>query len=67
MNDIAKQLDEMGDLRVRLDGLRGCKRVQDVMKVWRADSWEDLSQEKKAQIQAFPGRVGQPGASLWLQ
>ena len=53
MNDIAKQLDEMGDLRVRLDGLRGCKRVQDVMKVWRADSWEDLSQEKKAQIQAF--------------
>ena len=53
MSDIAKQLDEMGDLRVRLDGLRGCKRVQDVMKVWRADSWEDLSQEKKAQIQAF--------------
>ena len=53
MSDIAKQLDEMGCFRDRLEGVKGCKRVQDVMKVWRADSWEDLSQEKKAQIQAF--------------
>ena len=51
--DIARQLEEMGIFRDRLEGVKGCKRVQDVMKVWRADSWEDLSQEKKDQIQAF--------------
>ena len=53
VSDIAKQLEELGIFRDRLEAVRGCKRVQDVMKVWRADSWEDLSQEKKDQIQAI--------------
>ena len=53
MSDIAKQLEELPGFRDRLEGVKDCKRVQDVMKVWRADSWEDLSEEKKAQIQAF--------------
>ena len=52
-SDIAKQLEELGGLRERLEAVKDCKRVQDVMKVWRSDSWEELSQEKKDQIQAF--------------
>ena len=51
--EIAKQLEEMGGFRDRLEGIQDCKRVQDVMKVWRAAQWDDLSGEKKAQIQAF--------------
>ena len=53
VSDIAKQLEEMGIFRDRLEGVKDCKRVQDVMKVWRAASWEELSQEKKDHIQAF--------------
>lgn len=52
-SEIAKQLEEMGGFCDRLEGIPECKRVQDVMKLWRAAQWEDLSEEKKAQIQAF--------------
>ena len=53
VSDIARQVAEMGVFAQRLEAVKDCKRVQDVMKVWRADSWEELSQEKKDQIQAF--------------
>ena len=52
-SDISGQLEQLGTFCERLEGIQDCKRVQDVMKLWRADSWEDLSAEKKAQIQAF--------------
>lgn len=53
MDEIGKQLAELDGIRDRLEGIQNCKRVQDVMKLWRAAQWEDLSEEKKAQIQAF--------------
>ena len=53
MDEIGKQLAELDGIRDRLEGIQGCKRVQDVMKLWRAAQWDDLSEEKKAQIQAF--------------
>ena len=53
LNDIAKQLSVLGTVGQRLEGIQDCKRVQDVMKLWRAAQWDDLSEEKKAQIQAF--------------
>ena len=53
MDEIGKQLAELDGIRDRLEGIQSCKRVQDVMKLWRAAQWEDLSEEKKAQIQAF--------------
>lgn len=53
MDEIGKQLAELDGIRDRLEGIQSCKRVQDVMKLWRAAQWDDLSEEKKAQIQAF--------------
>ena len=53
MDEIGKQLSELSGIRDRLEGIQNCKRVQDVMKLWRAAQWDDLSEEKKAQIQAL--------------
>ena len=52
-DEISKQLEEMGLFRERLEGVSACKRVQDVMKLWRASQWEELSEEKRAQIQDY--------------
>jgi len=42
--------DSSGKLHRFLAEARGCKRVMDVMALWRSYSWEELSEEKKAQL-----------------